>query len=220
MGTYDATIDRMSVAGNDDSTPTSWNVMLKGRNDVRIMRRYHLVSTRHIGLTREGDAVRITENDDGTIVGFANLTLLQKQMPTASAEAIAAAAYSHLVKAPPAPVHVRIISTLIGVAVMAVTLGGMFWMMNWMTSDMNRKFDAIHAEREVQQREMEAGRRVVVAKDVIARCGTLADQARTFLKDRRIDVDEIEVLDTRLRQVRAAEGIASCPVRAPLDGPV
>ncbi len=219
MNTFDATIDRMSVASNNDSSPTSWNVMLKDRSEVLRIWASDLVSERHIGLTKDGDVVRFVQNAKGTITGFANLTLLRRRMPTSNAVEVAVAANRFLKPEPAGPIGVRLVTNLFLLAVTALLLCGMFAITKWSMDSLRHSTDEFVSKVEASKKQAEMKGRVDLARSIIARCGTLADQSRTFLTDQRIDDNEIEVLDTRLRQIRASEGIAACPVKAPLEAP-
>lgn len=219
MKTFDATIDRMSVRSNDDSRPTSWNIMLKDMSDVYTMYASDLVSVRHIGLTKDGDVVRFAQNAKGTITGFANLTLLRRRMPTSNAVEIAVEANRFLKPAPAGPVGQRIVGNIFLLVVTVLLLVGMFAITKWSMDSLRDSTDEFVARVEASKKDAEMKDRIDLAKGVIARCGTLADQSRAFLSDNRIDDNEFEVLDTRLRQIRADEGIAACPVKAPLEAP-
>jgi hypothetical protein len=225
--TMDATIERISVSRNDDSMPTMWSVLLEGETTIRQIERHRLVTSRHLELTEKGDRVRITRDAEGRIRGLANLTLLLRKNPDASPEAIAKDAQGHLYERPvdqsPEASRRRLIGLVIGNVLAFGTLAGFTAGTAWMINDMDQKQrqwnkDYERAEGVAAERRMD-GTRLALARNVVMKCGKLSAQATAYLKDGRIDADEEEVLDTRLRQVRAAEGIAACPVKAPLDRP-
>ena len=225
--TMDATIERISVSQNDESRPTMWSVLIEGETTVREIERHRLITSRHLELTEKGDRIRITTDAKGRISGLANLTLLLRKNPDASPEAIAKDAHEHLydrtIDNTPAGARRRlrgiIIANVAAFGTLAAAVSGMAWAINdteKKLKEWNKDFEHDH---QIEVQRMQSKSRLALAKNVVMKCGPLSMQAKSFLEDGGIDADEEEVLDTRLRQIRAAEGIDACPVKAPLDRP-